>query len=680
MWIVDETTSQKNNSKGRQIPNAGKGVADALHPRKRATRHEDYIFEIKWDGYRIISYLNKNKVRLDSRSGKDYTSKYPPVVAALKKIKHDLIFDGEIVVFDKEGLPDFNAVQNYNGHDTAINYFVFDILWIDGYSLKKLPFMERRQILNAIIAENDVLQVSETFKDGALLYEEMKRRGMEGIVAKRIESIYKEDDRRGDWLKVPTCIRQEFVIGGWTESDRARSFRSLLFGAYNNGKFEWIGRSGGGYKEKEMPGILAKLQKIEIKNSPFVNKVLDTKGAKIHWVKPKFVANFEFAAWTPTGRIRKPATFLGFRKDKDPLDVVRELPKTGVPENEKVTPKKHKYLNADSNWRHVDKEQMNAEWSALKMENCTIQVHNLERELWKGFTKAQLLLYYSEISDVILPHIIDRPISLVLKLINAGSPKLFIKDMENHQPKCSSIFVDKRRVKKPGKRSQIDYLVCNNTETLVYMVDLGCVDINCWASRTMHIEYPDYIWIDLDPTIPESLKGKKLEVAENDGFIKAVRVARETKKILDKYKLISFIKTSGQTGLHVYIPCSGFTFAQTRNFAEHLAEQIHQHVPGISTTSVSKNQRKDLVYIDAGQNDYADTLAAPYSVRPYHELIVSTPLEWQEVTAKLNRYDFTIEKVKDRIKQKGDLFKGVLDANIQKANSKILQKLTFATA
>ncbi|MEP7377865.1 MAG: DNA ligase D [Chitinophagaceae bacterium] len=600
---------------------------------KEPPQDDDYFFEIKWDGYRINSFIQNKKIRLDSRGGKDYTSKYPPVVAALKRLKHDLVLDGEIVVFNEEGLPDFNAVQNYNGHNTSINYFVFDVLWIDGYNIKKLSLTERRQILKSVIVDDKILQISKTFDDGTELFKKIMQSGMEGIVAKRPASLYKEDDRSRDWLKIPTRIRQEFVIGGWAQSEKARSFRSLLFGAYNKGNFEWIGRSGSGYKEIEMPGILNKLKKIEVKKSSFVNQVRDTKGASIHWVKPQLVANFEFAAWTPSGRIRKPATFLGFRNDKDPLDVVREIPKSSVPKKAKaiaktkVLPKKYKYLNADSNWRYVDQEQKDAEWSAFEMENCTIQAHNLDREIWHSFTKGQLLLYYSEISDWILPHIADRPISLLLKLMNAGSQKKFIKDMENRQPECASVFVDKRRVKKAGKRNHIDYLVCNNRETLLYIIDLGCVDINCWASRTRHIEYPDYIWIDLDPTIDEHLKGKQLEALENDSFLKAIKVARETKKMLDKYKLTSFIKTSGQSGLHIYIPCTGFTFTQTRNFAEHLAEQIHHHLPDISTTNVSKTQRKDLVYIDAGQNDYADTLAAPYSVRPYHKPIVSTPLD-----------------------------------------------------
>jgi len=283
-----------------------------------------YLYEIKWDGYRIISYVNGNKVRMDSRSSLDYTKKYPPVAAALGKLKHKVVVDGEVVVFNEAGHPDFDALQKYNGHDSPISYCVFDILWMDGYDLKSLKLIERKRILEQLVKNNDILRFSQSFDDGAGLYEQMKLLGLEGIVAKKRDSTYKENYRAGDWLKTPTRKRQEFVIGGWAESERGRSFRSLLFGAYNKDQLEWIGRSGGGYKDKDMPDILQQLKKLEISKSPFQNAVLDTKGAAMHWVKPHLVANFEFATWTKSGRIRKPATFLGFRKDKIAKDVVRE--------------------------------------------------------------------------------------------------------------------------------------------------------------------------------------------------------------------------------------------------------------------------------------------------------------------------------------------------------------------
>ena len=287
----------------------------------------DYLYEIKWDGYRIISYVQKGKVRMDSRSAKDYTARYPIVTEALQKLGHDAVLDGEVVVFNTDGMPDFDALQLYNKHTSPINYCVFDLLWLDGYNLMGLPLEKRKAALGIILKDHPVFRLSESFDNGPALYAEMLKLDLEGIVAKRRDSLYRPDNRGNDWLKTPTRKRQEFVIGGWAESDKVRAFKSLLFGAYRNGRLEWIGRSGGGYKEAEMPGILRQLKRLETDQSPFVNEVLDTKGAVTHWIKPELVANFEFASWTRSGRIRKPATFLGFRKDKKPTQVVREIPK-----------------------------------------------------------------------------------------------------------------------------------------------------------------------------------------------------------------------------------------------------------------------------------------------------------------------------------------------------------------
>ncbi len=646
---------------------------------KDPIENPDYLYEIKWDGYRILSYVKKDKVRMDSRSALDYTKKYPPIAEALKSLKHEVVLDGEVVLLNEQGLPDFDALQNFNGHNTPIYYYLFDLLWLDGYDLRILSLTQRKEILKELIAGNDVLRFSESFEDGSALFKQAIDLNLEGIIAKKKDSIYKPGERGKDWFKIPTRKRQEFVIGGWAESERGRSFRSLLFGAYNKGKLEWIGRSGGGYKDKEMPAILKRLKALELKKSPFVNKVLDDKGAIIHWVKPQLVANFEFATWTKSGRIRKPATFLGFRKDKKAKQVVREIPKDiveGQPDGKPIHEiKRVHYLNADSNWKDIDKEQKDAEWQALEMENCRISVHNLDREIWKGVQKAKLIMYYSEISEIILPYIQDHPQSLVVKLGSVGAKKLFIKDMEDRQPTCAIVYSDRRRLKKRGKRDQIDYLVCNNKETLIYMVDLGCVDINPWASRVQNIEEPNYVWLDLDPTIPDGLKNEKLRKAEDEGFQKAIVVAKAAKRILDKYKLTGFLKTSGQTGLHIYIPCSEINFSESRIIASKLAVEINKLVPDTSTVNVSKSQRQDKVYIDAGQNDYADTLAAPYCVRPYHSPTVSTPLDWNELKSKLNRYDFTIDTIQSRLKRKGDLFAGVLKDDIRRKNNKHLRSL-----
>lgn len=313
--------------KGRKTPMPSRIAPMLCTLTREPVDDPDYLYEVKWDGYRILSYVNKGKAKLDSRSARDYTGRYPVIIEALLGLGHDAVIDGEVVVFNEAGLPDFDALQLYNGHSTPIAYCVFDLLWMDGYDLMHLPLETRKALLQELIRERPVFRFSESFDNGPKLYKEMLRRDLEGIVAKKKGSAYVPDSRGMDWLKTPTRKRQEFVIGGWAESDKNRSFKSLLFGAYNKGRLEWIGRSGGGYKEKDMPGILKQLKRLEITRSPFANPVLDTKGAVTHWVKPELVANFEFATWTKSGRIRKPATFLGFRNDKKATQVVREVPK-----------------------------------------------------------------------------------------------------------------------------------------------------------------------------------------------------------------------------------------------------------------------------------------------------------------------------------------------------------------
>ena len=271
-----------------------------------------------------------------------------------------------------------------------------------------------------------------------------------------------------------------------------------------------------------------------------------------------------------------------------------------------------------------------------------------------------MIQYYHSIAAYILPHLKDRPLSLHIKPVNANAPGFYIKDMEGRQPDCAEIFSDKRKHSKKGKRSTIDYLVCNNEETLLYMINLGCIDINPWTSRTTASEYPDYIIIDLDPS--------------DDDFSKAIETAMEAKKLFDKHKLQTFVKTSGKTGIHIYIPCVDFTFPQARTIAEKICNDIHQMLPDLTTTEVTISKRGNKLYIDPNQNDYADTIAAPYSARPYHIPTVSTPLEWKEVNEKLKPAVFTIKTAVARLKRKGDLFKKIPDEKIRNGNSKVLKQ------
>jgi bifunctional non-homologous end joining protein LigD len=625
---------------------------------------DDYLYEVKWDGYRIISYVKSDKVRMDSRSALDYTKKYPPVVKALKELGHDAVLDGEVVVFNEEGKPDFDALQTFNGHDTPINYCVFDVLWLDGYDLTGLPLTDRKAILRGLVEGNDVLRFSASFEDGVTLYQQALDLDLEGIVAKRKDSYYQQGARNDNWLKTPTRKRQEFVIGGWAESDKARSFRSLLFGAYNGqGELEWIGRSGGGYKEKEMPAILEQLLKLRTADSPFVNKLLDTKGAKINWVKPELVANFEFATWTKSGRIRKPATFLGFRLDKEARDVVREVPLSEEEERQIIdAPKERPVIKtpADSNWPKILDKKIRSEHD-FDIAGHTIQINNIEQALWHGVTKAQLITYYHGICPFILPHLKDRPLSLHIKQDGAMAPGFYLKDMEGHEPAYLNIFSDQRRHKKKGKRDVIDYAVCNNEAALLYLINLGNIDLNPWSSRICSPQESDFISIDLDPS--------------DEDFGKAVKTAQAAKKVFDGLKLQSLVKTSGKTGIHLFLPCQGFSFPQARTLAEKICALVCGEVSDIATTDVTVEHRGTKLFVDPSQNDYADTLASAYSVRPYKHPTVSTPLEWKEVKDKLDPGKFTMDTVMERVEKKGDLFKDLLDSELRASNSKQLKTL-----
>lgn len=623
-----------------------------------------FLFEVKLDGYRIIAYVNKGKVILSSRSGLDYTKKYPSVAKALSALDLDVILDGELVALNKEGKPDFDALQKNNGQNPLV-FYIFDILWCKGYDLKNLPLEKRKKILSEAIDFNEIIKYSDDFENGIQLFELIKKQGMEGIVAKRRDSKYEPGKRGKYWLKLPTEKRQEFVIGGWTESESAEPFASLLFGYYEKGKLIYQGHAGGGYKGTQKEKIKKILDGLAIKNNPFDNEI-DTD-RKVHFVKPELVANIKFAAYTSSGKIRKPAIFLGFREDKKPGQVVEEKPipieevnnKTANEKNTANRSTKDKTNAAqESNWKLI-KDQKITSSDTVTIDGKKIILTNIEKELWKGITKAGLIAYYHSVAPYILPHLKNRPESLHLKNINAQAPGFYIKDMEGNQPEWAKIFSTKRKHPKKGKRNSIDYLICDDEATLLYMVNLGCIDMNPWTSRIQHYQQPDFIIIDLDPG--------------DEDFKKVIQTALAGKKILDKFKLKAFPKTSGKTGIHIYIPCQGFSFVEARKIALNICKKINRLVPDISTIENTISNRGNKVFIDYNQNDEADTVAAPYSVRPAKMPTVSTPLAWKEINEKLEPGLFTIDTILKRLEKTGDLFKEVNQEKIKKHNSAILK-------
>ncbi len=446
-----------------------------------------------------------------------------------------------------------------------------------------------------------------------------------------------------------------------------------LFGHYVDGKFMYVHHSGGGFTDKQMKELSSKLRKLEIPESPFVNP--EKMKTKVHWAKPELVAEFEKSLnTTKAGKIRHPAIFIGLRDDKKAKDVVEEVPKKEPnieqrivnylqkkpqPKQQEKPESKPASAAETGSWETLQKRQITSE-NELTVDDHTIELVNIERELWPGITKADLIHYYISIADYILPHLKDRPLGLNICLNSAAQGGFFIRGMEGRAPDWATIFTTDRKHKKKGKSDTIEWLVCENKATLVYIVNLESIDIHPWTSRTLSPNNPDYIVIDLDPS--------------DEDFQKVIRTALAAKQLFDQHKLKAFIKTSGKTGMHLLLPCIDIEFGAARKIAETICGEIHNAVPDITTTNMSVSSRGKLLYVDPNQNDYADRVAAVYCVRAYHAPTVSTPLEWEEVNQNLTPSNFTIHNTIARIKKKGDLFKDILHEKIRTANSKILKK------
>jgi bifunctional non-homologous end joining protein LigD len=641
--------------------------------------HPEWLFEIKWDGYRILACKNKAHVTLLSRKSQDYTETYSAISEALEGLPGSMILDGEMVMLDDAGKPSFDDLQQVRtrGQERLL-YCVFDLLWYEGYSLLSVPLLERKKVLAKIIPDKAAHITNWPYRegDGKALFAEMAEQGLEGIVAKRKDSLYLPGKRVDTWLKITTHIRQEFVIGGWTESDAAgRPFRAILFGYYDaEGRLIWYGHSGGGYSDKEAAALRREFDKLELKAKPFVNEV-DTD-AKPHWVKPVLVGEFQYATTTKSGRIRKPAIFKGLRADKDPQDVHLEIARDGGATKVALQPQvsrtsvkpkstsKAKEERSDSNWPEVLRFQHGLSKTKLDVDGQVVTLHGLERMIWSdaGITKAKLIQYYIESAQYILPYLQDRPLSLHVKPYGPTRPGLYIKGMEGHQPEWARVYETQRKHKARGKPDVIDYLVCNDRATLVYLIDLGCIDVNPWSSRTTTPLNPDYLVIDIDPM--------------GGDFSDVVEAALAAKRVLDKLKLKALPKTSGKTGLHVFIPVEPvFTFPQARSLVAAICRLIHEAVPGITTIEDTVADRGGKVFLDDNQNDETDTVAAAYSVRPYHLPLVSTPLEWREVNKRLDPEAFQISTIRGRLRKKGDLFKDLFDNKTRRANTRLLKTL-----
>jgi bifunctional non-homologous end joining protein LigD len=581
-------------------------------------RGDGWEFEPKWDGYRAVAYVRGGEAKLLSRRGNDLTQRFAPVAKELVKALRtpDAVVDGEVVALDEEGKPSFSAMQQGS---TRLAYEVFDVLEADGEPLVGLTLTQRRARLEKLLARNPVVQLSGSFQDGEALLEAAREQRLEGVMAKRSASRYLEGKRTRDWLKIKTHGRQEFVICGYTKGQgrRSGSFGSLVLGVHRGEQWEWVGNVGTGFSEGVIDDLLAKLEPLRRDDSPFpvVPKMPKVRKGDVVWVEPRLVAEVEFAEWTHDGHLRAPS-FQGLRDDKPAEDVRRERPAAA--------------------------------------EDGRVKLSNLDKPFWPeddpsgGITKGDLLDYYREVAAVLVPHLRDRPFTMRRYPDGAYGKAFFQKDAPKGMPEWIPRFhVQVSTRERPPKKRWIDAPVVNEEDALLWMVNMGCIDMNAWYSRTDRPDRPDFVLFDLDPS-------------PDVGFPEVVQVAQLVKQALDALGLASFPKTSSAEGMHVLVPVERrYTYAQTREFCEIVAGAIARTNRGLATTEWSKAKRRG-VLIDANQNGEGKTIASVYSVRPRPGAPVSTPLRWDEVDDSLDATAFTMEIVLDRVRRHGDLFGGVL--------------------
>lgn len=654
------------------------------HPFEKAFDSKDWVFEIKWDGVRAIVYKENNNIKIQSRNGNEITRLYPEIVNSIKKsIRGNklTILDGEIVVLNDKGIPDFHTHQHrmhiQDPHEimslsvkNPATYYVFDILNDNGRNLENLGYLERRQILQSILKTNEDIRISEYIEEkGTQILASSKDLNLEGIVAKHKRSVYREGIRSRDWLKIKNTKTQDCVVIGYSRGlgSRVNHFGSLVLAVYSTKekKLKFAGHAGTGFNDQTLNEIYLKLKPLETNSKPvdripYLNR--ETK-----WIKPVLVAEVKFDEWTPDGILRAPV-FLRLRDDKKPEDCIIEADKPS------------KYLSEVGNEPKYTKEE-NVGTSQKNKSNGTsdVAVTNPDKVYWKAtkehpaYLKKDLIDYYAKISDVILPHLEDRPLSLSRYPNGINGKSFYQKDWDQKKPE----FVATAKIHSEHRGDSINYIICNNKETILWVANLGCIEMHPWYSRIkdfqscsssakIHEEkcglnFPDFIVFDLDPYIYSGKEKKGEEPQYNiAGFKAAVDIAHELKELFRDLKINSYIKTSGKSGLHIYVPVSNiYSYEQTKNFSETIANIMLSKFPKKITLEWSTSKRKGKVFFDYNQNARGKTIASAYSVRPTADATVSMPVEWKNIDEILPT-DFTITNAPALINRTGDTWHKIL--------------------
>ena len=615
--------------------------------------NEEWIFENKYDGYRTIAVVNSDKTALFSRNKISFDINFKPIADELKKIDHTVVLDGEIVVENESGRADFQLLQNYLKTGIGnLKYYVFDLLNLDGNEVTELSLLDRKELLKILFNKysfSNIFYSEHTIGNGIEQFEKARKNNSEGIIAKKADSSYTAGGRSNNWLKIKISNEEEAIIIGITEPKNSRKyFGAILLGQYNGKNLQYIGKCGTGFTEAVLKELYTKLKPLFTDQSPLLEKVplRDT----IQWVKPQLVCQVKYSEWTQDNNLRHPV-YLGLRIDKKAQEVVFNG-------NDKTKTINHNQEKMENLKEHTTENDYD-----LKIGKTILHLTNQNKIYFPqdGITKGDIIQYYNETAPLMLPYLKDRPESMNRFPNGIDSPGFYQKDIDvDKTPK----WLKTKKIFSESNDADVNYLICNDKETLLYMANLGCIEINPWNSTIKNISNPDWLVIDLDP-------------AKEDDFKSVIETALVVKEVMDELETECLCKTSGASGLHIYIPLGAqYDYDSIKILAELIAKEVHTRLPETTSIERSIKKRKNKLYIDFLQNRRGQTLAAPYSVRPQPGATVSTPLEWNEVNEKLHPSQFTIKNVLQRFEKKGDLWKPVLSkgANIKKIIKKLEEK------
>ena len=575
----------------------------------------NWTYELKYDGFRAISALVGGEIEMWSRNEIDLRERFPRIGEALEKVKlKEAVLDGEVVALDDEGRPRFQLLQQ--GVNEKL--FIFDILWLDGNDLRNLTYLERRQLLEKALKKRPkLIEISQRYEGtGQEALDQARAAGLEGIIAKKKSSCY-ENRRSKEWLKLKALNEQEFVIVGFQPSTHSSQEIGSLHLAVrdDDGSFVYAGKVGTGFSYKMRVWLKDTLSK-DIVPKTDVKAAPRTRDAT--WVKPRLVGQVAFTEWTGDNRLRHPS-FLGLRDDKSPEEVVRERPQK---QESKAKPKP----------------------------KATVTLTNPDRLLYPrdNIRKTDVADYYTAVAEPVIRALKDRPLSLEHWNQGIDKPSWFHQGLANAPDWLRTVETPTRTT----KHKSVKHLVVDSPEALRWLAQMSALTIHMWHTREPKLEEPDWIVFDLDPA-----KGKGIE--------QAIEAALVMRKVLDGLELPSYPKTSGKRGIHVFVPLvAGYTQEQAHDFACSLAEAVASKVP-FMTTERSLAKRRGRLYLDCEQNAYAKTVVAPYSLRAIDGAPVSAPLEWKEITKKLDPLKFTLRTMPKRLDKVGDLFADVLKNRVK---------------